>query len=73
MKRTFDTWKQHGGEIIEISPDDARRYREQVTSVLPPILAANQRMKEDYNMLIDAGKRTGKSRGRGSADEVERP
>jgi len=60
VKRTFDIWKQHGGEIIEMSPDDARRYREQVTSVLPPILAANQRMKEDHNVLIEAGKRTAK-------------
>jgi TRAP-type transport system periplasmic protein len=60
VKRTFDTWKQHGGEIIEMSPDDAGRYRDQVASVLPPILAANQRMKEDYNVLIDVGKRTGK-------------
>jgi hypothetical protein len=56
-KRTFDLWKQHGGEIIEFSADDARRYREQVTSVLPPILAANQRMKEDYDILVEAGKK----------------
>ena len=60
VKHTFDIWKQNGGEIIELNPDDARNYREQVTSVLPPILAKNQKMKEDYDALIEAGKRQGK-------------
>jgi TRAP-type transport system periplasmic protein len=56
-KRTFDTWKQNGGEIIELNPDDARKYREQITSVLPPILAANAKMKDDYEALIAAAKK----------------
>jgi TRAP-type C4-dicarboxylate transport system substrate-binding protein len=56
-KRTFDTWKQNGGEIIELSPDDARKYREQVTSVLPTITAANPKLKEDYDALLEAGKK----------------
>jgi TRAP-type C4-dicarboxylate transport system substrate-binding protein len=59
-KRTFDAWKQNGGEIIELSPDDARKYREQVTSVLPPILVANPKMKDDYEALIAAAKKHGK-------------
>jgi TRAP-type transport system periplasmic protein len=59
-KRTFDAWKQNGGEIIELSPDDARKYREQVTSVLPPILVANAKMKDDYEALIAAAKKHGK-------------
>jgi TRAP-type transport system periplasmic protein len=59
-KRTFDAWKQNGGEIIELSPDDGRKYREQVTSVLPPILAANAKMKDDYEALIAAAKKHGK-------------
>jgi TRAP-type C4-dicarboxylate transport system substrate-binding protein len=59
-RRTFDAWKQNGGEIIQLSPDDAQKYRDQVTSVLPPILASNARMKEDYEVLIAAAKKHGK-------------
>jgi TRAP-type C4-dicarboxylate transport system substrate-binding protein len=60
VKRTFDTWRQNGGEIIELGPEDAGKYREQVTSVLPPILAGNKSMKEDYDALTEAIKRQSK-------------
>jgi TRAP-type C4-dicarboxylate transport system substrate-binding protein len=59
-KRSFDVWKQNGGEIIQLGPDDAQNYRDQVASVLPPILAANQTMKEDYEVLIAAAKKYSK-------------
>jgi TRAP-type transport system periplasmic protein len=59
-RRTLDTWKQNGGEIIELSGDDAQKYREQVSSVLPPILAANPKMNEDYDALTAAAKKHSK-------------
>ena len=59
-KRTLDAWKQNGGEIIALNPDDARKYIEQVTSVLPPLLAANVRLKEDYDALIAAAQKHSK-------------
>jgi C4-dicarboxylate-binding protein DctP len=59
-KRTLDAWKQNGGEIIALAPDDARKYIEQVTSVLPPLLAANVKLKEDYDALIAAAQKHSK-------------
>jgi TRAP-type transport system periplasmic protein len=57
VRRTFDLWKQNGGEIIELTADDARKYRDEVTSVLPAILAANPKMKDDYEALVAAGRK----------------
>jgi C4-dicarboxylate-binding protein DctP len=50
-------WKANGGEIIEFGAADAQKYNDIVTSALPPILAANAKLKEDYEAFLEASKR----------------
>jgi len=58
-KRFAAAWAKAIAFINE-HPDDARKYIEQVTSVLPPLLAANVRLKEDYDALIAAAQKHSK-------------
>lgn len=51
LKRIRAEWEQHGGKTITFAPDQARKYLADVTSVLPPILAANPQLKADYDAL----------------------
>ena len=51
LERVRKTWEANGGQTIALAPAEAQRYLEEVTSVLPPILAANPQMKEDYEAL----------------------
>ena len=40
-----------------MSPAEAKRYVQEVTSVLPAILAAEPQLKEDYEALLAAAKK----------------
>ena len=51
------TWEKNGGQTITLAPDEAKRYVTEVTSVLPPILAAEPQLKEDYEALVAAAAR----------------
>src|SRR6267142_3840287 len=51
----FSTW---GGENIELPPAEAGRYLAETTSVLPGLLAANPQLKEDYEALVAAARRS---------------
>jgi TRAP-type C4-dicarboxylate transport system substrate-binding protein len=55
--RAREAWKQNGGEYIELPPAEAKRYVETVTSVLPQLLAANAKVKEDYEAFVAAAKK----------------
>lgn len=57
LKRIQGVWEKNGGETITLSPQDAKRYLEETTSVLPPILASNPQLKEDYEALVAAAKK----------------
>jgi TRAP-type C4-dicarboxylate transport system substrate-binding protein len=59
-QRTLATWTKNAGELIALSPDEGRKYLEQVGSVLPPILAANPKLKDDHDALVEAAKRNRK-------------
>lgn len=50
-------WRKNGGEDITLAPDEAKRYLAEVTSTIPPIVATNPRMKEDYEALLKAASR----------------
>jgi C4-dicarboxylate-binding protein DctP len=47
-------WEKNGGQTIQMQPAEAKRYLQDVTSVLPPILAAEPQLKEDYEALLAA-------------------
>ena len=53
--RAADTWKKNGGEIITLS--DVKVFQDDVASVLPAIFANNARLKQDYEILVEAAKR----------------
>jgi len=56
IKSKEDAWKNNGGEIITMSPDDAKRYVDTVAPVAASILSANPKVKEDYEALLAAAK-----------------
>ncbi|MDB5602014.1 MAG: hypothetical protein JWN71_4058 [Xanthobacteraceae bacterium] len=49
--RTIETWKRNGGENIALPENEAKAYLDQVKSVLPGLLSANAKLKEDYDAL----------------------
>src|ERR687883_604061 len=57
VERSRKTWEQDGGENIKLPPAEAKRYLDQATSALPPILAANAQLKEDYEALLAAARK----------------
>jgi C4-dicarboxylate-binding protein DctP len=50
-------WEQNGGQSIVFSPAEAKRYLDDVTSVLPAIVGANAQLKEDYEAVLAAARR----------------
>lgn len=58
VEKSRKVWEQHGGQNIRLPAPEAKKYLEQATSALPPILAANPQLKEDYEALLAAAKRT---------------
>jgi TRAP-type transport system periplasmic protein len=55
--RVEKVWQQHGGETITFAAADAKRYIDEVRAAVAPILAANPKIKEDYDALFAAAKR----------------
>lgn len=50
--RTIETWKKNGGENIVLPDAEAKAYLDQVKSVLPGLLSANAKLKEDYDAVV---------------------
>jgi TRAP-type transport system periplasmic protein len=59
-ERVLKVWRENGGEIVEMQPDQGKKYLAEVTSVLPPILKGNAKLKDDYDALLDAVSRVRK-------------
>jgi C4-dicarboxylate-binding protein DctP len=57
VKRIRGAWEKNGGEAITLPPAEAKRYLELATSALPPVLASDRQLKEDYEALAVAAKR----------------
>jgi TRAP-type transport system periplasmic protein len=56
IKSKEEAWKQNGGEVITMSPEDSKRYVDTVAPVAASILSANPKVKEDYDALLGAAK-----------------
>lgn len=52
-----ETWKKNGGEVITMSPEEAKRYIDLVSPVASSILSTNPKVKEDYEALLAAAKK----------------
>jgi C4-dicarboxylate-binding protein DctP len=57
VSRLRAAWQKNGGEVIKLPPAEAKRYLQQATSALPPILTSDRQLKEDYEALAAAAKR----------------
>ncbi|HLQ27543.1 MAG TPA: TRAP transporter substrate-binding protein [Acidiferrobacterales bacterium] len=57
FERTRKTWEQHGGENITLPPAEAKRFIDEVTGVMVPILSANPQIKADYEAFLAAAKK----------------
>jgi TRAP-type C4-dicarboxylate transport system substrate-binding protein len=56
-KKGEELWKKNGGEIIIMSPAESKRYLDVVAPVSSQILAANPRIKADYEAFLEVGKK----------------
>jgi hypothetical protein len=57
VQRARKTWEQHGGQNIALPAQEAKRFLELANSALPPILAGNPQLKEDYEALLAAARK----------------
>jgi C4-dicarboxylate-binding protein DctP len=57
IKAKEDVWKKNGGEVITMSPEESKRYVDTVSPVAASILAANPKVRQDYDALLAAAKK----------------
>ncbi len=57
LEKHYSLWRQNGGEVIRLAPAEQKRYVGEATSVLPAMLAADPRLKEDYDVIVAAARR----------------
>jgi C4-dicarboxylate-binding protein DctP len=57
IKAKEETWKKSGGEIITMSPEESKRYIDMVSPVAASLLAANPKVKQDYEALLATAKK----------------
>jgi C4-dicarboxylate-binding protein DctP len=57
LGRIRAAWEKNGGQTIVFPAAEAKRYLEETTSVLPPLLATNPQLKEDYEALLVAARK----------------
>ena len=53
----LEVWKKNGGEVIELSPGEQKKYLDIVAGVVPEIFATTPGFKEDYEAIVAAGAR----------------
>lgn len=59
VDQVFEIWKQNGGEIIEFSPEEEKRYLDAVEAVMPEVLKANPLLKDEIDAFQQARQRLG--------------
>jgi C4-dicarboxylate-binding protein DctP len=57
IKAKEETWKKNGGEIITMSAEESKRYVDTVSPVAASLLAANPKVKQDYDALLATAKK----------------
>lgn len=54
IKRGEEVWRKNGGELITLSPAEAKRYLDLVQPVATQVLSANPTIKADYEAMLAA-------------------
>jgi TRAP-type transport system periplasmic protein len=57
IKSKEEIWRKNGGEVITMSPEEAKRYVDMVSPVAASILSANPKVKDDYEALLAAARK----------------
>jgi len=57
VKRTLDVWAGHGGENIALPAAESSAYLAEIEPLLPTLLGATPKLKEDYDVLRAAAQR----------------
>jgi C4-dicarboxylate-binding protein DctP len=57
VEKTREIWVKNGGEAITLPTAEAAAYLKDVTSVIPPVMAANPQMKTDYDTITATAKK----------------
>jgi TRAP-type C4-dicarboxylate transport system substrate-binding protein len=57
IKNKEEVWKKNGGEVITMAPAEAKRYVDLVAPVAASVMAANSKVKDDYEALLAAAKK----------------
>jgi TRAP-type C4-dicarboxylate transport system substrate-binding protein len=57
VERARKTWVEHGGENIELSPEEGRRFEEEVRTVSIKILSDNPQIRADYEAIVATAKK----------------
>lgn len=56
-ERVRGLWHKNGGETVNLPADDAKKYQAVVDGVISKVVAANPKMKEDYEALLAAARK----------------
>lgn len=57
--KAFEIWKQNGGEVILLSPEEEKKYLDAVQSIMPDVLKANTGLQGEFDAITQAQKRLG--------------
>ena len=57
VERIRKTWEQNGGQAITFAPAEAKRYLDDMSAAIAPIIGAKSQLKADYDALLVAAKR----------------
>lgn len=57
LDRIAKTWQKNGGNLITMAPPEAKRYVDEVSAAVAPILAAKPQIKQDYDALMAVAKK----------------
>src|SRR5204862_7767909 len=54
IKSKEEIWRKNGGEVITMSPEEAKRYVDMVSPVAATILSSNPNINDDYDTFLAA-------------------
>jgi TRAP-type transport system periplasmic protein len=57
VERARKIWSEHGGESIDLPPQEATRFLAEVGAVTSKLLSQNANINEDYQALLEAAKK----------------
>jgi C4-dicarboxylate-binding protein DctP len=57
LDRIAKVWQKNGGQLINLPPAESKRYLNEATAAVAPILAKNPQVKQDYEALLAAARK----------------